>query len=596
MHPPTSTREWRVDQPLGRAGLAVVGAALLALLAYRWLIPYAGPWPVESPEVVDVVIGVGGEFLWIWATLLALHSRRTVRLGWLLVLFTVADLVWTLGNIQVHALYYLSDAFRGLGSAVLAHVLIAFPTGRLRSRFDRTVVPVIYAFTIVTATLRLLAWDPVWTCDPYCPRNPFAAIPNEGFSTWLATATPALVPALAALVLVSIWRHWRAAGQSGRRVLQPVALATPFQMAVASAGYTAQAFGWQAVLDVLAHPLIQLTAIILPSAFLLGLLRARLARGRIAELALSVGRGVPLGGLRDVLARTLGDPSLQLAFAVPDGGGFVDPDGRPIDVVPGPARGAEQVVRDGELLAVILHDPAIHDEDPEILRAVGSVAGLALENERLSAQVRAQLEEVRASRQRIVEAGDAQRRRVERDLHDGAQQRLVALAMRLEAARDTTADTKALIDATTAELGTAIAEVRDLARGLHPPILTEAGLRAAIESLAERTPIPVEVEADDVRYPAPIEATAYYVIAESLTNIARHAAASHARVTIRRDGDAIVVQVSDDGAGGADQARGSGLSGLRDRVAALGGSLDVESTTGSGTTIRARLPLAASTS
>ena len=141
-------------------------------------------------------------------------------------------------------------------------------------------------------------------------------------------------------------------------------------------------------------------------------------------------------------------------------------------------------------------------------------------------------------------------------------------------------------------LGSPIAEVRSLARGLHPPILTEAGLRAAIDSLAERTPVPVEVEADDRRYPAALEATAYFVVAEALTNVARYAGASHARVTIRSTDDELTVEVRDDGRGGADATLGSGLRGLEDRVAAAGGRLEIESPKGAGTTIRAVLPLA----
>jgi signal transduction histidine kinase len=579
------------DAPLGQAGLAGVGTFLVLLLVYAWYIPYAGPWPVEPSDAVDVAVFVGTNVFWVAATLAALADRRTVRFGWLLVAFAVADLVWTLGFIPVHALYFIADAFRGLGAALIAHLLIAFPSGRLSGRFDRWAVRSIYAFLMVTAGIHLLVFEPNFSCDPYCPRNPFAIFPNPVVEAWLSVLTPALVPVVAAPVLVAVARHWRAAGPTGRRVLLPVALAAPFQYAVSSSGFLAQRFEWTPVLDVLGHPVVQATAAILPAAFLLGILRARLARGRVADLAVLIGQGVPLGGLRDVLARTIGDPTLQLAFASPDGSGFVDPQGLPIDVLPSPTRASEPIVRDGATVAVLLHDPAVLAEDPELLRAVGSVAGLALENERLSAQVRAQLEEVRASRQRIVEAGDAERRRVERDLHDGAQQRLVALAMRLDAARGTTAEAQALLESAGAELGTAIAEVRQLARGLHPTILTEAGLRAAVEALAERTPVPVEVEADGTRYPATVEATAYFVIAEALTNVARYASASHAIVRLEADAEELVVEVRDDGRGGADAGRGSGLRGLSDRVAAIGGTLAIESPVGGGTVLRASLPL-----
>ena len=213
------------------------------------------------------------------------------------------------------------------------------------------------------------------------------------------------------------------------------------------------------------------------------------------------------------------------------------------------------------------------------------MARLALENERLAAQVRAQLEEVRASRARIAE-----RRKIERDLHDGAQQRLVALAMRLDQAREGSAGAAALIDATTAELLTAIREVRDLAHGLHPTILTESGLAAAVEALAERTPFPVTTEVTEARFAVDVEVAAYYVIAEGLTNIARYAEATEARVEVTSLDGRLLVTVTDNGRGGADPAKGSGLRGLADRLAAIGGELDLTSPSGAGTTLTASLP------
>jgi signal transduction histidine kinase len=249
--------------------------------------------------------------------------------------------------------------------------------------------------------------------------------------------------------------------------------------------------------------------------------------------------------------------------------------------------------RDGETLAALIYDPAIEHEDPGRVDAVGSMARLALENERLAAQVRAQLEEVRASRARIVEAADAERRRIERDLHDGAQQRLLALAMRLDQAREGSSDAAAIIDATTTELLTAVREVRDLARGLHPTILTDSGLAAAVEALAERTPFPITTDVTDARFPPLLEIAAYYTIVEGLTNIARYADATDARVeAVVRDGR-LIVTVGDNGRGGADPASGSGLRGLADRLAAIGGDLQVSSPMGEGTVLTATLPTSA---
>ena len=275
----------------------------------------------------------------------------------------------------------------------------------------------------------------------------------------------------------------------------------------------------------------------LPAGFLIGILRSRLARGAVADLAVELGRGVSLGNLRVVMAKALRDPSLELAFQAPSGSGYVDGAGQPIDLpdVGSVDRAVTPIEREGETVAVLIHDPGLEAETPGLVGAAGSVAALALQNERLSAQVRAQLEEVRASRARIVEAGDTERRRIERDLHDGAQQRLVALALRLQTARATTPGASELLDQATAELQAAVAEVRDIGRGLHPPILTERGLAAALEVLAERAATPVRITASDERYPASVEAAAYFVAAEALTNVDRYAAAREATVTVTAD-------------------------------------------------------------
>jgi signal transduction histidine kinase len=218
---------------------------------------------------------------------------------------------------------------------------------------------------------------------------------------------------------------------------------------------------------------------------------------------------------------------------------------------------------------------------------------MALENERLAAQVRAQLDEVRASRSRIVEAADAERRRIERDLHDGAQQRLVALAMRLDQARGQAVGAGEIIDAATGELLQAIREVRDLAHGLHPPILTERGLAAAVEALAEQAALPVSISISSDRLPAEIEAASYFLVAESLTNAEKHAAATSVRVDASLSDGVLHLSVTDDGRGGADASRGSGLVGLVDRLAAIGGTVEVDSPAGGGTRVTADIPLPA---
>ena len=214
---------------------------------------------------------------------------------------------------------------------------------------------------------------------------------------------------------------------------------------------------------------------------------------------------------------------------------------------------------------------------------------------RLNAELHARLEELAASRARIVTAGDVERRRLERNLHDGAQQRIVALSLNLRVAlakldKDPAA-ARALLENAGEELSLALDELRELARGLHPAVLTDRGLRAAVEALAGRSPVPVElVEMADERLPAPVEAAAYYLIAEALTNVAKYARATTVDVRVVAGDDRVTVDVTDDGVGGADATGGSGLRGLADRVEALGGSLEVESPTGGGTSVRATIP------
>ena len=213
----------------------------------------------------------------------------------------------------------------------------------------------------------------------------------------------------------------------------------------------------------------------------------------------------------------------------------------------------------------------------------------------LDAELRESLEELRASRARLVQAGDAERRRLERDLHDGAQSRLVALALLLRTARTRAADDAelaAMLDRAQEELQTSLAELRELARGIHPAVLTERGLEPALHALVARAPVPVDVEADaGERLPMPVESAAYFVVSEALANVAKYARATQASVTVRRHGGRVSVVVADDGVGGADAARGTGLRGLADRVAALDGTLALESPAGRGTRLRAEIPL-----
>jgi signal transduction histidine kinase len=288
---------------------------------------------------------------------------------------------------------------------------------------------------------------------------------------------------------------------------------------------------------------------------------------------------------------------MRLAFWMPGEQRYVDLDGAPTTVTTGdPHRAVTMLEYAGERFAALEHDPFLY-EDRELLEAVCAAVRITIENTRLQAQLRAQLTELRASRARIIEAGDAERRRLERDLHDGAQQRLlgIRLVLRLARARvgDDAAEVEHLLGEADTELMAGLNELRALARGIHPAVLTDEGLPAALGSLARRATVPVEIHAElDERPAPPIEAAAYFVASEALANVAKHAHASTVTITVARANGAITLEVADDGVGGADVARGSGLSGLRDRVDALDGHLEIISRPAAGTKLRAEFPCA----
>ncbi|HKO33324.1 MAG TPA: sensor histidine kinase [Candidatus Limnocylindria bacterium] len=587
----------RLDIGPRRGDLALLTALGIALAAITAYAPFIYAYPLREPLSPLFATAIfAGELLWV-AAMLASYHRAPAAPMWKLILTSRAvaalGVLWV---VNTPLTWVVWQATIGLATVIFAHLVLAFPSGRLPSRYDRIVVITAYSAFAAARVAWLVVWDPrAATCFPRCQANPFLFWPNEELAYALGPGLGAAMAGLALAVIYGIWRHWHRASPVLRRTLLPVAIVAPLELGLAASSFVLaiNQDAWESVGVVISTSPLAFIHAAIPAGFLAGLLAARLSRGGIADLAVQLGRGVPLGGLRDALARAARDPTLALAFPAADGEGYVDPDGRTIDL---PAAGDERrgvapLERDGELLAVLLYDPAIEIEDPGRVAAVGSVAGMALENERLAAQVRAQLEEVRASRARIVEAGDAERRRIERDLHDGAQQRLVALAMRLDQARGTSAGADEVIDATTAELLQAIHEVRDLARGLHPTILTERGLAAAVEVLAERAPVPVRVSVLEERLASEVEAAAYFVIAEALTNAARHARATSVTVVAHVQDGRLVISIADDGQGGADASAGTGLQGLVDRVAAVGGSLAIESTSGEGTVVTAFIPL-----
>ena len=301
------------------------------------------------------------------------------------------------------------------------------------------------------------------------------------------------------------------------------------------------------------------------------------------------------GPVRELLAERLGDHSLTIAYWLPERGRFVDDHGRPVEL-PEPESGRTwtAVDHEGARVAAIVHDAEL-DASPELVTAAASAAVLAIDNERLKAELRARVEDLRVSRVRIVEAADEARRNIERDLHDGAQQQLVSLALdlRILYAQLGDSDQRATVGRLADKLAEALGELRELARGIHPAVLSERGLGAAVEALVDRSPLDVRasVELDGARLPAAVEAAAYFVIAEGLTNVVRYAETRHADIVVCRNAGELEVVVADDGRGGATLDAGTGLRGLIDRLVVLDGRLELDSPLGAGTRLRARIPV-----
>lgn len=520
-------------------------------------------------------------------------------------LMTAIGFVWALSALEAsdaEGLFIIGVLVGPLAYALFLHMLVAFPTGRLQTRFERLLVGVGYFDTTVMQVVPLLFHQTSGNedyCTGSCPPNPLLISEQPGFADTMfgLQALLGVLGLMAAAVLLI--RRWRAAQPAQRRALAPVMLAGVATVGLLSLSLLGDLSGFP---DGDAERVIDIAALVLlasiPFAFLTGLMRSRLSRaGAIGDLVARLGESDRRQGLRDALAEGLGDPSLSLAYWVPDQERYTDAAGHPVEL---PAGGANSVCtyveHDGRPVAVICHDASLSDE-PELLHAVAGAAGLALENERLNVELRARVEELRASRARIVQAADDERRRLERDLHDGAQQRLVSLALDLRLAnaklREDPEAASELLEAAAGELGEATTELRELARGLHPAVLSDRGLQPALEALAGRAPLPVEVAATPTERLAPaVESASYFVVAEALTNVARYAQASSARISIARVNGQVEVEVRDDGVGGADPAAGSGLRGLADRVAALDGRLEVASPTGEGTTVRAVIPCA----
>ena len=569
--------DWAISNRIRAVLLMTAGALGLGMLVGN-----AQRGPLALGTVLEVLVGWSfvacGVFIW---------SRRPAnRLGRLM---TIVGFLWLLGRTMTLVpnpfVYTAGLWLTDLWAPAFALFLLSYPTGRLSSRADLAIVAV---FLFVTVPLEFL-WFLFLVLDS--GLNALGIAPNESAAHVIDTIQRVVISIGAALLVIALGRRWVRSSSPVRGRMVPV-LAGAIAILLQS---TSWIFFSSGASHELLDDLIFLSQIAIPIAVLSVMLRSRIARAAVADLVVELGQTPTLARLRDALADALSDPSLQVAYWAPNQDRFVDAAGEPVEL---PDDGTGQAVtmleRNGVREAAIIHD-AILLEEPGLVASVASAMWLAVENDRLTTEVETQLQEVRASRARIVEAGDLERKRVERDLHDGAQQRLVSLSLELRLARNALGEAgdpavRRSLDRAADEAMAALSELRDLALGIHPLILTESGLGEAVESLADRTSVDVTVDVGPERYSPAVEGAAYFVISEALANVTKYANATRALVRVRCLADHMTIGVTDDGIGGADPRAGSGLRGLADRLAVLDGTITIDSPIGGGTTVSATIP------
>ena len=579
---------------LRRALWAVAFAAVIAGAAASALVLSSDHTEMRG---LGVAIGllITGSF--VGTGLFAWWRRPSNRFGALMTAVGFTFLLDALVTSDNSVVFTVGVIVSGLYFVVFAHMLLAYPEGRLARPWHAWLLGAGYVLTLVGSLPGLLwGFSEDMQCDG-CPESALLVGSNDGLRDALNVVISILGVLVVATVLVILLRRWARATAPQRRAMAPVLWSGVVMMVLLASALGSDVAGSARLMDVLGVAGLIVFASV-PWVFLVGLVRGRVQRAdAVSELLLALGEAPGIGTLRCRLVDALGDSSLDLVFWLEDKRKWVDYEGHVVALPPDrdPARAWTEVVLEDRRVGAIVHDVTLCQE-PELLGSVAAAAGLAMENERLQAQLRARVEELRASRARIVEAGTQERRRLERNLHDGAQQRLVALSLTLRLAQGklhTDPDrADELINGAQEELTLALGELRELARGIHPAVLSDRGLGPALEALAGRAPIAVDLaEVPEKPLPEPIAAAAYFVVAEALTNVVKYAHASQATVRVSQYNGHAVVEIADDGIGGADPTLGSGLRGLADRVSALDGSMQLDSPAGAGTRLRAEIPV-----
>ena len=575
--------------------LVAIGAGLLVATSDHLVHPIA--------YGLMIAVMVAGSF---GAALYWLVRRPGNRLGLLLLALGIATAAVSLQGASephLHSIGVLADSAWFL---LAYYVVFAFPEGRIASRFGWVLMGAILLYYLDRYVLWVLfsptvyGGAPLAGCNSACPSNGLmiANRPSIADGIVVSDISPYVIVELSAILLFLCYRL-ATATRPRRRALLPVYVPALMATVPVLAYYgvlervhvsanTLSKVGWLATIGYSTLPWGFLVSVVVSTFF---------AAAALKKIVSRLVERPSAAQLRATLADALDDPSLALGFRLERGGGFIDSSGMPLASTPPPGQSLSPITHNGETVAVILHDAAL-DTDPDLVAAAGQSMLLAIENGRLTAELRSTTTELHAMRARVVTAGDAERRKIERDLHDGAQQHLVALSIKVGLAREV-ADPEgvARLDGMGKELDEILEELRDLAHGLYPTVLRDLGLQAALVALVGRSVSRANVEARAIgRYSEELEAAVYFCCAESLQNVDKHAGLG-ATTAIRlweRDGR-LYFEIVDDGAGfdvESTRHAGHGLANVSERIAAHGGTLVIESTPGRGTTVRANIPVA----
>jgi signal transduction histidine kinase len=567
----------------------LIPAAIAAGLGAAWLAAHAGAdRPTEPGAVLTLLVGTS----LIGCGLASWRTRPDNRLGPVMVLTGFIWFAGLLSEATSAPLYTIGVAIEYVFVCGFIYIVLSFPSGQLRGTLDKAIIVIAISGSLgLQVAAMLFGSGSGLRCGGDCGRNLIQVVHDNGLALALLSLQRLFGAMLTLTAVVLLTTRWVRASAPQRRELTWVVLA---------GDATLLALAFTVIDDLLGNPLTSTpakiwfaTLALVPIAVIATFARRRLARGSVAGLVVQLGAPREAADLRAALA--LGDPSLELAYWFPAEARYVTGDGRPVEPPTADSgRGATLVERDGTPIAMLLHDPAL-EYNSGLVQSVCAAAGLALENERLQAELRARLVELNASRGRLVEATDAERRRIERDLHDGTQQRLVSIAMSLGLLESKLApdkgDAAPIVREARTALTLALEELRELTQGIHPTLLVERGLPVALEELCRRAGLPAHLKVDlDVRLPDQVETAAYYFVSEALSNAVKHSHGNEVRVDVSYDGHTLTVQIADDGIGGAAIGPGSGLRGLADRVEALGGQFTVSSPPGRGTRLCAEIP------